>query len=444
LRNLKKLQACVPLSGAGILAAVSFFLGALAVHILESSLDWELKSALAAAAAAIVILASAALKGAPQRQKDFHDIDLTHERLTHAEKLSLMGRIVAGVTHELNNPLTAVVGYSELIALEKGSVKPETAEDLEKIRKEALRCRTIVQGLTAFSRQRSSEKTLLSLEALLNEAVALSAYALRKSGLAVRLEMAPDLACVRGDPQQLQQVLLSLVVNAEEAMLGSGRRGFISVAAKTSGSSVRMVVDDQGPGVPRKLRKRIFEPFFTTKPVGQGTGLGLSLSHGIVQEHGGRLWVEDAPRGGARFVIELPAASAATISPPRASAVAEGGKRILIVDDEENVRSLVMRLLSRLGYSAETAIDGSEARKKLAHGDYDAVISDLAMPGTGGRSLYEWMRRERPELERAWVFLTGSVGEESRRFIQESGRPLLLKPFDVESLESVLRTVLCR
>src|SRR5262249_37679643 len=152
LRILKKLQGSFPISGAGILAAVSFLLGALAVHILESRLDWELKSALAAAAAAIVLLASASLKRPSERPKEAYDAELTHERLTHAEKLSLMGRIVAGVTHELNNPLTAVVGYSELIALEKGSVKPETAEDLERIRKEALRCRTIVQGLTAFSR----------------------------------------------------------------------------------------------------------------------------------------------------------------------------------------------------------------------------------------------------------------------------------------------------
>jgi two-component system NtrC family sensor kinase len=431
----------LPLSALGLLAAPSFLLGALSVRLLETQLHPALKAALVAAAGGMVILLSIRITRALQQHGGAGDIELTRERLTHAEKLSLMGRIVAGVTHELNNPLTAVVGYSELIALEKGSVLPQTAEDLEKIRKEALRCRTIVHGLTAFSRQLPSEKTLVCLEALLNEALALAAYSLRKNGLAARLELDPNLPSLHADPQQLQQVMLSLVVNAEQAMLGSGSKGLISVIAKTSGSTVRIVVDDQGPGVPRKLRKKIFEPFFSTKPVGQGTGMGLSLSYGIVQEHAGKLWVEDAPGGGARFVVELPAAAAEPPLEPDVPAAGIARKLILVVDDEENVRSLVARLLSRLGHTPDTAGDAKEARRKLAEGDYDAVISDLRMPDADGRGLFEWMRRKRPDLEKRWIFLTGSIGEESRPFLQECGRPMLLKPFDLESLDAVLRSV---
>ncbi len=240
--------------------------------------------------------------------RDISHLTRLEAQLLQAEKLSAVGQLVSGVAHELNNPLTTIKGYAQLLQGEP--VAPAVAEDLRKVEEAADRCRRIVRDLLTFARRYEREVTDTDVNELLQRTVALRSYELRVHSIAVQWELDPSLPTIQADPHRLQQVILNLVFNAEQAIMSAAEEGCITIRSLTltGGNGIRFEVADTGPGIAPEHVRRIFDPFFTTRKVGDGAGLGLSTAYGIVKEHGGRIWAESKPGAGATFIVELPLA----------------------------------------------------------------------------------------------------------------------------------------
>jgi two-component system NtrC family sensor kinase len=287
----------------------------------------------------------------------------------------------------------------------------------------------------------------VDLNAVVREAVELLAYQLRVGGVEVALDLAPDLPALWADAHQLQQVLVNLVTNAEQAMRESQpqRRLTITTRSVPGAPRVELSVADTGPGVPPEIRSRIFEPFFTTKAPGQGTGLGLSLCHGIVEEHRGTIRVEGAGAG-AVFVVDLPVEKPPETGPgARAVGTARppSGKAILVVDDEPDVAQILADLLAGDGHRVETAPNGLIALRKLEERPWDLILSDVRMPELDGLGLHEAVRRRYPALTRRFVFITGdALSPSTRELLERTGAPSITKPFAPDEIGLLIRQVL--
>jgi two-component system NtrC family sensor kinase len=359
-----------------------------------------------------------------------------------SDKLADMGTLLAGVAHELNNPLTVVTGYSAILRQTLGD--GPSRERLDRIAAAAERCVRIVRNFLALARQHPPERQLVRPNQIVREALELLAYPLRVDNVEVRLDLADDLPTLWADPHQLHQVVVNLITNAHHAMHGSasGRRLTIRTRFEAADSRVSLQVADTGPGIPPELLARIFEPFFTTKPMGQGTGLGLPLCQGIVEGHGGTIRADSELGEGAVLTIELPvvAAPAGDAKEPAAAARAlPPGSRILVVDDEPDVAGVLTDLLKAAHEQVEAASDGRAALERLEHAEYDLVLCDVRMPGLDGPALYRALGQTQPRLLSRFVFLTGdTLNPESREFVQQTGAPCLNKPFDFDEVYRVI------
>jgi PAS domain S-box-containing protein len=366
----------------------------------------------------------------------------SREALHQAEKLTALGSLLAGVSHELNNPLTIVTAQASLLEEELAAGSGPAAR-AEKVRRAAERCSKIVQTFLAMARQREPERSIVQAADVVRAALDLTEYSLRTAGIEVELQVEPGLPPLFADPDQLHQVFVNLIVNAQQALQEkSGERKLrLRVASAAGGRSLTVEVEDNGPGVPCEIRRRVFEPFFTTKPEGTGTGVGLSFSLGLVEAHGGRLELVDAPGGGACFRVTLDTAAAAA-SPGEAPAGAPAPERkglALIVDDEPDVAEVLEILAARAGYSVDVAANGREAIERLAGKDYDVILSDLRMPQLDGPALYAWLEREKPHLTSRIAFVTGdTLGDAASRFLKRCGRPVLEKPFSRNNVRALL------
>jgi GAF domain-containing protein/ActR/RegA family two-component response regulator len=368
----------------------------------------------------------------------------TQAQLVQAGKLSAVGQLVSGVAHELNNPLSVIIGYGQLL---KGKpLPPDIRGPLEMMVAQGERMAKIVQGLLLFSRQRKPERAPVDLPSVIEQTMALRATRLRLSGIHVELSHDPGVPAAEGDVHQLQQVFLNLLLNAEHAILAGGKGDAIRVRAHERSDNGRswVVVDfeDNGSGIPPEVMPRIFEPFFTTKRVGEGTGLGLSVSYGIVQQHGGRLSAESVP-GRTVFTVELPSVaqdrpSRQTTSPLQAG-VYGFGRRALVVDDEPGMVDLMTVLLKDTGWQVEVASTGRSALERARATRFDLVLSDIRMPDGSGEDLYRAVVREQPALSKRFVFMTGDTANASAWQFLEAEQVLVLeKPFTAESLFKVL------
>jgi two-component system NtrC family sensor kinase len=286
----------------------------------------------------------------------------------------------------------------------------------------------------------------VKLNDVVQEAVELLAYELRTGNVEVSLSLAEDLPLLWADGHQLHQVLVNIVANAHHAMRHSSspRRLTITTERDPAGQQVSLAIADTGPGIPAEIRAKIFEPFFTTKPSGEGTGLGLSLCRGIVEEHGGTIGVESDPGRGTTFLIRLPVVPRPTVeaAPDIAEAplVAVGPKTILIVDDEAEIAAILVEALESDGYHTETAENGVDALRRLEERAYDLVLSDTKMPVMDGIELYRELERRFPKLQRRIIFVTGDVLDaEKQRFLESTGVPILTKPFDLSEVLRVVR-----
>src|SRR5438034_4677174 len=365
------------------------------------------------------------------------------QRLLQSEKIATMGSLLAGVAHELNNPLAVLTGHAHL--LREGAKDESLASRAEKIQAAADRCARIVKNFLALARQRPPERGAVRFNQVVQEAVDLLAYQLRLSDVEVALDTADDLPVIWADAHQLHQVVVNLVANAQQALsrMAGARRIVLKTRLEHEPDRVWLEVTDTGPGIPAEIRARIFEPFFTTKPPGEGTGLGLSLCRGIVEEHGGTIGVESEPGQGTTFLIRLPVLPrpAGVAAPDAAEAPAPAGpKTILVVDDESEIAAILVEALERDGYQTETAENGADALRRLERRGFDLVMSDTKMPVMDGIELYRKLERHFPELQRRIIFVAGDVLDaEKQRFLESAGVPVLTKPFDLSEVRRVVR-----
>lgn len=374
------------------------------------------------------------------RKRAEAELARSREALYQTEKLTALGSLLAGVSHELNNPLSIVVALSML--LEDQAKGTPLGERAGKIRHAAERCAKIVQTFLAMARQRPPERAVVEANEVVRGAISLADYALRTAGIEVIVDLASALPPLWADADQLHQVVLNLIVNAQHALQDKAgeRRLTLRTRAGERPDTVAIEIGDNGPGIPPEVRRRIFDPFFTTKAQGVGTGLGLSFSLGIAEAHGGTIRLCDGPEGGACFVVELPttpASEAVPVTNPPHGAVAQG--RALVVDDEPEIAEALAELLEVAGLRVDTASSGREAQELIAAHDYDIILSDLRMPDVDGPALYAWLQRERPSLVERIAFTTGdTLGPAAARFLENARRPVLEKPFGPDSVAQLL------
>jgi two-component system NtrC family sensor kinase len=367
-----------------------------------------------------------------ERKRAEAEIMRQREALHQSEKLNALGSLLAGVAHELNNPLSVVVGRA--IMMEEQDSCPEVAANAKKIRLATERCARIVKTFLAIARQQPPARSAVQINAVIQSAVDLLAYGLRTADIETRLDLAPNLPDLSADADQLTQVLSNLILNARHTLLEAPnpRRLEITSRLDLEGDTVRVEVTDNGPGVPAAVRSRIFEPYYTSKPVGEGTGIGLSFSYGVIESHDGKLTLETPRRGGARFVITLPIVSTEAPAPRKADRQTSltTPHRILIVDDEREIGEMLGDILSGEGHHIDIAASGNEALQRLAQSDYDLILSDLMMPDLDGQGLYARLRNSHPRLVNRIVFITGdTLGSAASQFLAETGRPVIEKPF---------------
>ncbi len=361
------------------------------------------------------------------------------DRLLQAEKLSAIGQLIAGVAHDLNNPLTSVVGFADFLA-ESADVPPRIREPLRVIQQEAERASKIVKNLLSFAR-RQETRQLASLRPMLEATIGLFRNYLDADRVVLECEIATDLPDLDMNPNQLQQVFVNLIQNAAQAITGTGRAGTIRITAQRWMEGAAVEVRDDGCGMEAATAARVFEPFFTTKPEGQGTGLGLSISQGIVKEHGGRITLASRPGEGSCFTVELPGPVAAR-PVPSADPGPDAGLplRVLVVDDEQHILHYMRATLEAWGHTVSTVSDGEAALERAVTEPFDLILSDLRMPRFGGREFYEALQRRAPEVARRVAFSTGdTVRGDTLRFLEVQGRPCLQKPFSLAELRALLR-----
>ncbi|HET7203343.1 MAG TPA: PAS domain S-box protein [Steroidobacteraceae bacterium] len=387
-------------------------------------------------------------------------------RLRQAQKMEAIGQLTGGIAHDFNNLLTTIMGYVTLAG------ERDTARDdarlggyLGQAQRACERARDLIQQMLMFSRGQRGSPRVLRLDALVQDAVpTLRGHV--ASNVVVDLRIDPAPAVVRMDPVQVEQVLFNLVLNARDALAGSGRIGVevrpvrvdtavcAGCRAPIDGDYVELSVTDDGPGIDSATAERIFEPFFTTKETGKGTGMGLAIVHGIVHEHDGHVVLESAKGRGARFRVLLPAAAEAASAAASATPSSGGAARanatvlsgsVLVVDDEETVAHFMRELLESWGLQAECALRGDAALATIQAnpGRFDAVVTDQAMPRMSGLELVRHVRNVRADLP--VIVHTGNV--DAMPALEEGGaRPcaVLQKPVDPARLRSVLAQCLRR
>ena len=421
--------------------------------------------------------------------RDLSGQRLMQGKLLQTEKMAALGQLVSGIAHELNNPLTSIAGYAQLLLARRpgAGAEAEAGAELQRIHTEAERAARIVKNLLYFARETKPERRPVQLNEVVERTLALRSYELKLENIAVETDLPTGLPPTLADEHQLQQVMLNLIVNAEHAIRlgragasGTARGGRMRIRTREiPRRRLALEISDDGPGVPAEMASRIFDPFFSTKPPGVGTGLGLSICYGIVQEHGGEIYLANRSAGrdfGATFVVELPVTAPAETQRPvsravpglaghvpgQGSAAADPGlraekrwsKRILVVEDESTVAQLIVDLLTEEGHQVEATLDSAEGlRRILASGveegersrgalqgkmraaRYDLVICDLKMPRLDGRALYEALVSAGHAARQRLLFITGdTLGARTLEFLEKNSLPYLAKPFLVEEL----------
>jgi two-component system NtrC family sensor kinase len=366
------------------------------------------------------------------------------ERIQETSRLISLGELAAGMAHEINNPLTVVAGFSQLLMSQ--DLPQPVRDDLEKIYAEAQRAARIVQNLLSFSRKGEPEKRYLDVTTVLDRALAMKEHDFRVNNIQVTCHWSRDLPRTMVDEHQLIQAVLNTLANAQQAMAEAQGGGELVLRAShlrdrrstRLKDRIRISITDNGPGILPEHLPRIFDPFFTTKGVGKGTGLGLSISYGIVQQHDGDLWAENLPGKGATFHLELPVLGPAEEAAPPATDLTQTSanpQHILVVDDEPAIRDLLAKALATEGHEVDLAEDGEEAWRKVQGQTYGCILLDLKMPRMNGQQLYHRIAETDQKLARQVIFMTGDTASpDTRDFISASGNPVVSKPLNIAEL----------
>ena len=372
----------------------------------------------------------------------YDDLRRTQEQLLQSEKMSAIGQLIAGVAHELNNPLTAILGYAQL--LESEALDERSLDFVSKLLKQAQRTHRLVQNLLSFARQRTPQKIPVDIRRVLDDTLALREYDFKRGNIAVRRELPEELPAVTADPHQLEQVFLNIISNALDAMLEMESGGVLTVRVYQESGSVCIEFRDTGSGMADP--KRIFDPFYTTKPVGKGTGLGLSICYGIVKEHSGEIEARNVPEGGAALLVRLPAAGKperVVVTPlrPARELVLQG--RLLLMEDEEAVLQFEREVLAGAGAEVVAISDPEKARSLLDAGGFEAAILTGSLPnGFSAVQTCNWLAQSHPEMLLRTLFTFSTLDSDTQTFLNAKRIPYLVKPFDVADLIAACRKLL--
>jgi len=371
--------------------------------------------------------------------------DQLQQELNLAGRLASIGQLAAGVAHEINNPLTGVIGFSHLML--SRDIPDDMRKDLQVIHSEAQRVAKIVENLLVFAHQRKTGREYLAINDIITRVLELRSYEMKVNNIEVENQLDPELPATMADAGQLQQVFLNIVLNAEHFMTKAHYKGKLLVKTERLGNKIRASFTDDGTGISQENLDKIFNPFFTTKEVGKGTGLGLSICHGIITQHEGRIYAESESGKGATFVIELPVvaepvragkAKVTKKEPPKPR-----GAKILVVDDEAAILTFLHRLLTDMGHSVETINNADAALERLKTERYSLILLDIKLPGMSGIELYQQIEKIAPALTRRVMFITGDVMEgTTRSFLEKAGVPHITKPIDIEELKKMMNNAL--
>ena len=378
--------------------------------------------------------------------RDFTDQRRTQNQLQQAEKLAAMGQLVSGVAHEINNPAAIISGFAQTLLLDQ--LTAEQRETIQMMYDEATRIGRITTNLLAFARAGSKERTLVELNEVVRRTFALRSYYLTTLNITVNLELEDANPQAWANGAEIQQLLLNLLINAEQALTTIPGRRAITIRTLIADDGVRLQLADTGPGIPVDIQEKIFDPFFTTKPEGTGTGLGLSICYGIAHDHGGRISVHSVPGQGATFTVALPrdARTRQRMTPAPMqipdAARGDGALSVLLIDDEEGLRRALVTFLKRRGMEVTAVEDGGDALRVLRRQRFDVIVSDVRMPGMSGGEFLERLRRDHPRMVHRLIFTTGDTfADDTATLLRDSGVPSLVKPYDFAKLESVVREV---
>lgn len=373
------------------------------------------------------------------------------EALLRAEKTEAFGKLLAGVSHELNNPLSILVINAFMLQEEAATAAdPELSRKAGRIRLAAERCARIVRSFLAMAREQEVRRRAVGVAALIDGAMDMLADALRADGIEWQCDVPAGLPPVSGDADQLHQVLVNLVTNARHALHGAAGARRLRISAIAADGMVELLVADSGPGIPAGLAGRIFDPFFTTRPVGSGTGMGLAVSRGIVEAHGGSLDVAEDTGPGACFVVRLPQARAADPAPEQPDTLEEAListdlRTALLVGGDAELAASIARALAVLGFRCDLAGTGLEAQGLLSRRDYGVILCDLGSADDGHEGMYRWLAQHRAHLCARVAFVTGgAMGPDSGSPRPGAGRPVLEKPFSLEELRRLVSDLVRR
>lgn len=389
----------------------------------------------------------ASLRDITERKQAEAEKRILEQKAQLASRLASVGEMVAGITHEINNPLTSVIGFAQLLM--QRDIPEDISEDVRIISDGAMRVADIVKRLLAFAREYKPERGYVDINQITKTTLALRAYGMKTNNIKVVTHLDPELPRTMADGGQIQEVFLNIIINAENEIKLAHGRGNLVIKTEAVDGTIRTSFEDDGPGIAKENMERIFNPFFTTREVGKGTGLGLSICHGIITEHGGRIYAESELGRGATFIVELPIVSEEKQLEPAGPAADEAGRvtgaRILVVDDEPPIRRFLSQVLTDEGHKVETTDNADDALERLKQKRYNLILVDIKMPGMSGVELYQHIQRIAQSLARRVVFITGDVmGADTRGFLSKTKSPCIAKPFSVLQIKRDINRLLNR
>ena len=378
-----------------------------------------------------------------RKQAEKRESQLQQE-LILSSRLASIGEMAAGIAHEINNPLTGVIGFSDLL------VKKDLPEDIRKdvnfIRDGARRVARITSRMLSYAHQSKLEYTIVDVNDLIKSTIAMQAYVMESSNIKVNTRLNPDLPVTVADAGQLQQVFLNIILNAKVAMIEAHNRGSLLIKTEITDNTIKISFKDNGSGITEENLEKIFNPFFTTREVGKGAGLGLSVCYGIVSQHGGKIYAESTLGKGATFIVELPIVTKAEqlkLSAPTAKEPERVSKaKILIIDDDLIVQQFLTEMLSEEGHEIEIANNGDDALERLGGKDYNLILLDIKLPGTNGIEIYKHLQKTAKSLANRVIFITGDTTTGTMTFLNRNEAPYITKPFDTEQLKKIIHSIL--
>ncbi len=384
-------------------------------------------------------------------QELYENLRSTQNQLIQSEKLVSLGQLVSSIAHEINNPLTPILGYSQMLITQNDMEDDKRLRFLEIINQSADKVKNIVENLLSFARKDKPSRDYSDVNQILSQAVEFREYQLRLENINIEMTLDPELPLTMVDSNQLQQVFTNIILNADQAMTNSKNGGgtLEILSRRAPSDKIEIVFADNGPGMDTEVQLKIFDPFFTTKPTGIGTGLGLSVSYGIVKEHGGDIIVESKEGVGTSFTVVIPILTYKDYiteeefkqKAPKPTYYATKGDKVLIVEDEELVVTLMKGILEADGYSVALADNGENALKLIEQGDFRFIVCDIKMPQMNGKEFFGRVKSKNDDLAGRIVFITGDPSAETLRFIEETGNKYLAKPFKIEDFKRTIMSV---